>query len=169
MQEFNRRSGRHANPCIGSHRHDSGTGDLSQLRWGLEALKASDMSVAMPTGPSDGDVMDEFAANPGRWISVRNSGVHAGVAQMWELHGTWKRWPVLIDRSLLVPPDTGLQVVEGRTRAGILKGFLRRGGRSSRSGTRRGSDGPLRDQTRFATATVRVRCHGRVCQSYWAD
>jgi hypothetical protein len=110
----------------GSFLHDYGTVDLSQLRWGLEALKASDIA-AMPTGPSDGDVMDEFAANPGHWISVRNSGIHVGVAQMWELHGTWKRWPVLIDRSLLFPPGTGLQVVEGRTRAGILKGLLTQG------------------------------------------
>jgi hypothetical protein len=106
--------------------HDYGTIDLSQLRWGLEALKASDIAV-MPTGPSDGDVMDEFAANPNHWISVRNLGVHTRVAQMWELHGTWKRWPVLIDRSLVAPPGTGLQVVEGRTRVGILKGRLRQG------------------------------------------
>jgi hypothetical protein len=110
----------------GSFLHDYGTVDLSQLRWDLEALKASDIA-AMPTGPSGGDVMDEFAASPGHWISVRKSGIHVGVAQMWELHGTWKRWPVLIDRSLLVPPGTGLQVVEGRTRVGILKGRPRQG------------------------------------------
>jgi hypothetical protein len=106
--------------------HDYGTVDLSQLCWGLEVLKASDV-VAMPTGPSDGDVIDEFAASPDHWISVRSSGVHTGVAQMWEIHGTWKRWPVLIARSLLAPPGTGLQVVEGRTRVGILRGRLRQG------------------------------------------
>lgn len=105
---------------------DYGDVDLSQIRWDLEALRAVDIA-AMPTGPSDHEVIDEFAANPEHWISVRNSGAHIGVAQMWELHGTWKRWPVLIDRSLLAPPDAGLQVVEGRTRVGILKGRLKQG------------------------------------------
>jgi len=94
---------------------DYGDVDLSQIHWGLEALRAVDIA-AMPTGPSDHEIIDEFAANPDHLISVRNSGVHIGVAQMWELHGTWKRWPVLIDRRLLGPPGDVLQVVEGRTR-----------------------------------------------------
>jgi hypothetical protein len=105
---------------------DYGIVDLSRICWSLDALKASDIAT-MPTGPSDGDAIDEYAANPDHWISVRNSGIHTGVAQMWELYGTWKRWPVFIDRSLLAPPGTGLQVVEGRTRVGILKGRLRQG------------------------------------------
>lgn len=105
---------------------DYGSVDLAQLRWGLEALRASDIA-AMPTGKSDGGVIDEYAANPDHWVSVRHSGVHAGVAEMWEVHGTWKRWPLLIDRSVLTPPGTGLQVVEGRTRVGIMKGRLQRG------------------------------------------
>jgi len=100
--------------------------DLSQIHWDLEALRAVDIA-AMPTGPSDHEIIDEFAANPDHWVSVRNSGVHIGVAQMWELHGTWKRWPVLIHRRLLEPPGDGLQVVERRTRVGILKGRLKQG------------------------------------------
>jgi hypothetical protein len=106
--------------------HDYGAVDLSRLRWTLEALDAAQIA-SMPTGPSDGDVIDEFAANPDHWIGVRSGGVHVGVAQMWQLHGTWKRWPVLLDRSVFVPPATGLQVVEGRTGVGILKGRLRQG------------------------------------------
>lgn len=105
---------------------DYGDVDLSQIHWDLEAVPATDIA-AMPTGPSDREVIDEFSANPDHWISVRNSGIHVGVAEMWELHGTWKRWPVLIDRRLLEPPGAGLQVVEGRTRVGILKGRLRQG------------------------------------------
>ena len=50
-----------------------------------------------------------------------------GVAQCWETHGTWKRWPILIDRRLLDPPESGLQVVEGRTRVGVLRGRHRQG------------------------------------------
>jgi len=105
---------------------DYGDVDLSRIRWDLEALRAADIA-AMPTGPSEHDIIDEFAADPDHWIKVRNSGVHLGVAQMWEIHGTWKRWPVLIDRRLLEPSGAGLQVVEGRTRVGILRGRLKQG------------------------------------------
>lgn len=58
---------------------------------------------------------------------MRNRGIHIGVAQCWETHGTWKRWPILIDRRLLDPPESGLQVVEGRTRVGVLRGRHRQG------------------------------------------
>lgn len=105
---------------------DYGDVDLSRIRWNLEALRAADIA-GMPTGPSDRDIIDEFAADPDHWISVRKSGVHVGVAQMWQFHGTWKRWPVLIDRGLLGASGAGLQVVEGRTRVGILKGRLKQG------------------------------------------
>jgi hypothetical protein len=67
--------------------------DLSRVRWDLEALQAADIA-AMPTGASEHDIIDEFAADPDHWISVRDSGVHLGVAQMWRFHGAWKRWPV---------------------------------------------------------------------------
>jgi hypothetical protein len=105
---------------------DYGDVDLAQIRWDLEALHAAEIA-AMPTGVSEHDLMDQFAQNPNHWISVRNSGVHAGVAQMWECHGTWKRWPVLLDRQLIHPRGAGFQVVEGRTRVGILKGRLEYG------------------------------------------
>ena len=105
---------------------DYGEVDLSQIRWDLESLQVAEIA-ALPTGPSERDIIDGFASNPDYWISVRNSGVHIGVSQMWEVHGTWKRWPLLIDRGLLKPSSAGLQVVEGRTRVGILKGRLKQG------------------------------------------
>lgn len=100
--------------------------DLTRIKWGLEAVQAVEIA-AMPTGPSDHGVIEEYAADPDHWIRVRSAGVHVGVAQMWELHGTWRRWPIMIDRRLLDPPRAGLQVVEGRTRVGILKGLRQRG------------------------------------------
>jgi len=57
--------------------------------------------AAMPSGPSDHDIIDAFASNPDHWVSVRKSGIHVGVAEMWNLHGTCKRWPVLIDQGCL--------------------------------------------------------------------
>jgi hypothetical protein len=45
----------------------------------------------------------------------------------WYVLGTWLVPPVLLSRALLVPPTAGLQVVEGRTRLGILRGRLANG------------------------------------------
>jgi hypothetical protein len=100
--------------------------DLSEIRWGLEIVPCQDFLV-MPTGASDGDCIEEFAENPDHWIAVRNQGVHLGVKESWDVHGTWKRWPILIDRALLSHREPGLQVVEGRTRIGVLRGRHRQG------------------------------------------
>ncbi|WP_244173868.1 hypothetical protein [Streptomyces recifensis] len=55
------------------------------------------------------------------WVGVRPQevGLH------WEEHGTWLRPPLLIDRRFLDPSSSGLQVVEGRTRVGVLRGRVR--------------------------------------------
>ncbi len=100
--------------------------ELSQVEWQVEALPV-DAFMAMPTGPSDGDIIEEFAANPDHWVAVRNQGQHRGVGLAWETHGTWKRWPIVLDRALLTPASDGLQLVEGRTRVGVLRGRQRRG------------------------------------------
>ncbi|GIE81717.1 hypothetical protein Aph02nite_76670 [Actinoplanes philippinensis] len=100
---------------------DYGAIDLSRLQWKVEAVSVEDF-VQMPTGPSDDGYIDEIAENPDHWIGNRNMGVHEGVALCWQIHGTWKRWPILLHRSVLKSSGTGLQVVEGRTRVGILKG-----------------------------------------------
>jgi hypothetical protein len=105
----------------GSFLEDYGAIDLSSLRWEVEAVPAEEF-VQMPTGPSDQGYIDEIAESPDHWINNRNMGVHKGVALCWQIHGTWKRWPILLHRSVLEPSATGLQVVEGRTRVGILKG-----------------------------------------------
>ena len=95
--------------------------DLSRMTWSVEVIPVGELLV-MPTGASDGNCMEEYAADPDHWVRVRNRGVHVGVAECWETRGTWKRRPILIERSLLDPPGSGLQVVEGRTRVGVLRG-----------------------------------------------
>jgi hypothetical protein len=57
------------------------------------------------------------------WVELRPRKV----GQHWEAHGTWLRPPILLARRLLDPADTGLQVLEGRTRVGVLRGRLREG------------------------------------------
>lgn len=89
--------------------NDYGQIDLTRIRWDLETLPAGEFAD-VPTGASEHDTIDIYAAAPDHWIGVRNCGIHVGVAEMWTLYGTWKRWPVLIDRQLLSPPHPGLQV-----------------------------------------------------------
>lgn len=105
---------------------DYGAVELARTSWDIELIPVEDL-IEMPTGPSDDGCIEEYAANPNHWVQVRRHGRHRGVAQSWEAHGTWKRWPILIDRKLLDPPGDGLQVVEGRTRVGVLRGFHRQG------------------------------------------
>lgn len=105
---------------------DYGSVNLTRIRWDVETIP-HEAFLTMPTGPSDGDYIEEIAANPIHYISVRCHGTHVGVQQCWEIHGTWKRWPILIDSMLLDPPIAGLQVIEGRTRVGVLRGLLRLG------------------------------------------
>lgn len=105
---------------------DYGGVDLRRIRWALEVLPAMEIAE-MATGKSDHDCIDDISQNPHHWIENRWHGVHVGVAEMWQVHGTWKRWPLLIDRELLAASKVGLQVLEGRTRVGVLKGLLQRG------------------------------------------
>lgn len=105
---------------------DYGHIDLSRLGWDVETVPTLDL-CDMPTGASDQGCIEDYAEDPDHWVRVRADGVHRGVLQMWEAHGTWKRWPLLIDRRLLKPPQSGLQVLEGRTRIGVLKGRCRNG------------------------------------------
>lgn len=106
--------------------NDYGDIDLSKIKWDVEIIPVEDL-IKMPTGASDGECIADFAVNPDHWVRIRSHGPHIGVAQCWEAHGTWKRWPILIDRGMLDPPEGGLQVVEGRTRVGVLRGRQRQG------------------------------------------
>jgi hypothetical protein len=106
--------------------NDYGHINLYRVKWDVEVIPVEEL-CEMPTGPSDDGCIEDYAENPDHWIQARSDGIHMGVAQCWETHGTWKRWPILMDRGLLIPPEGGLQVVEGRTRVGILKGRRRQG------------------------------------------
>lgn len=105
---------------------DYGHIDLSTLRWEVEVVALEELMV-MPTGASENDVIEYFAETPEHWVAVRKDGHHRGVREMWDVHGTWKRWPILIDRELVSPGKPGLQIIEGRTRVGVLRGRARRG------------------------------------------
>jgi len=105
---------------------DYGRVRLDTIAWEVETVSSADL-VRMPTGPSDGDVISRNASFHEHLVETRRFGVHIGVRETWELHGTWIRWPILIDRTLVDPVAVGLQIVEGRTRVGVLAGRLRAG------------------------------------------
>lgn len=105
---------------------DYGLVDLTGIVWQVEAASL-DFLLELPTGPSDSDAIGRFANEPEHWITVRRHGEHMGVAEMWNVHGTWKRWPLVLDRALLGPTEQGFQVIEGRTRMGVMRGRSRHG------------------------------------------
>lgn len=110
----------------GSFVRDYENVQLSRVGWQVEALSV-DTFMVMPTGPSDAGDIEYFAADPDHWTAVRSQGEHLGVGLAWDVHGTWKRWPIILDRALLTPAELGLQLVEGRHRVGILRGRQRQG------------------------------------------
>ncbi|MBD0675672.1 hypothetical protein [Streptomyces sp. CBMA156] len=112
----------------GAFQRDYGHVDLARIAWSLEPVTATEL-CGMPTGASDDGCIDYYAENPDYWAAARSSGAHEGVARCWAEQGTWTRPPVLLDRALVYPEGTGtgLQVVEGRTRVGVLRGRSRQG------------------------------------------
>ncbi|MGN5631035.1 hypothetical protein [Streptomyces sp. AC154] len=87
---------------------DYGDVDLCAITWKLETIPAAAFPI-MPTGESDVGCVESYAADPVHWVKVRPPEV----GRYWEEHGTWLRPPLLIDRRLLDPADSGLQVLEG--------------------------------------------------------
>ncbi|MFE2601072.1 hypothetical protein ACFXCZ_32060 [Streptomyces sp. NPDC059396] len=101
---------------------DYGDAELCDVTWKLETIPAADFHT-MPTGQSEAGLIEHFAENPVYWAARKLPEV----GRHWEEHGTWLRPPILIDRHLLEPSNSGLQVVEGRTRVGVLCGRRREG------------------------------------------
>ncbi|MET7297241.1 hypothetical protein ABZS79_35025 [Streptomyces griseoloalbus] len=99
---------------------DYGDINLCAINWQLESIPAAGF-LTMPTGESDGDCIERFAETHAYRVERRPPEV----GRCWEERGTWLRPPLLLDRRLLNPSDSGLQVLEGRTRVGVLRGRLR--------------------------------------------
>ncbi|MFE0498735.1 hypothetical protein ACFW2M_29115 [Streptomyces albidoflavus] len=100
--------------------HDYGHLDLRHIAWRLDTFSAADFDD-MPTGATDAGCIEAYAKHPVHWVTIRPPEV----GRHWEERGTWMRPPLLIERCLLDPADSGLQVLEGRTRVGVLFGRLR--------------------------------------------
>lgn len=95
---------------------DYGHVDLSAIVWRLVNLPTADY-LNMPTGEDGRAYFERVPSQHEHWTSVRR-----GVPEAWAEAGTWLRPPLVLARALIDPPSTGWQVVEGRTRVGILRG-----------------------------------------------
>jgi hypothetical protein len=101
---------------------DYGNVDLDEVQWTLELVPLTELAV-MPTGPSEEDFLNEVAIDHVHYLGVRPQPIQ----DTWSQSGTWLVPPVLLDRRLLTPSASGLQVVEGRMRTGILQGRFHAG------------------------------------------
>lgn len=99
--------------------------DLSLITWTLENVPV-DHFLIMETGSSDGDCIEEYALDHHYWMALKSRAKPA-VRSAWEEEGTWLVPPIALERRLLEPSDTELQLVEGRTRVGVLRGRYRTG------------------------------------------
>ncbi|MFE4654747.1 hypothetical protein [Streptomyces sp. NPDC056707] len=109
----------------GSHQpfeEDYGSIDLERIVWQIEMIRREDF-CDMPTGASEAGLIEHIAEQPAYYAGIRPERV----GYHWEERGTWMLPPLLIDRRLMALTDGGLQVLEGRTRVGVLRGRLREG------------------------------------------
>jgi hypothetical protein len=102
---------------------DYGALDLSEIRWAQEEVPVEQLRDTI-TGQTDQEYLVTAARLHEHWVRVRGSRVQ----EAWRIRGTWLVPPILITRELLLEePGIGLQVIEGRTRVGVLQGRLAEG------------------------------------------
>lgn len=102
---------------------DYGALDLGEIRWAKEEVPVEQLRDTI-TGQTDQEYLVTAARLHEHWVRVRGPRVR----EAWSVLGTWLVPPILISRDLL-PEDhgSGLQVIEGRTRVGVLQGRLAEG------------------------------------------
>jgi len=101
---------------------DYGHIDLDSISWNLEDHDHEEL-VCLSTGASERDLLEHNAKIHAHLVASRGEEVTA----MWQNHGTWLRPPILLACNLVSPDGLGLQVVEGRTRLGVLRGRAENG------------------------------------------
>lgn len=101
---------------------DYGALRLEQVSWTHEPV-ARELLQSVPTGLSDDGAIEDYAKLPDYWAEKRGGDV----VDSWTRRGTWLVAPLLISTALLTPGSQGWQVIEGRTRVGILRGRAQKG------------------------------------------
>lgn len=103
---------------------DYGHINLNEITWTLERLDTS-LLLEVRTGASEEGAIEDWAECHEHAVRIRatsGSPAHMGIREKWHKEGTWLRPPLLIERALVREGLAGLQLVEGRTRVGVLRG-----------------------------------------------
>ena len=98
---------------------DYGNLRLEQVSWTCEPVPR-EVLQRVPTGPLDHGAIEDYAKSPVYWAEKRGEDV----ADSWTRRGTWLVPPLLISTALLNPGSHRWQLIEGRTRVGILRGRI---------------------------------------------
>lgn len=117
----------------GAFQVDYGHINLNSVIWSRELVPTYQF-LTMPTGPSDHDAIECWAelhdyavTNREKASRMTENSPHAGIREKWENEGTWLRAPIVLHARVIDPAQSGLQLVEGRTRVGVLRGRHRAG------------------------------------------
>lgn len=94
--------------------------NLAALEWAATVVLASRIASAT-TDPGGAEWLDQVDQEHQHFTLQRPMEER----EAWDERGTWLRAPVMIEARLLDASCGGLQLVEGRTRVGILRGRLR--------------------------------------------
>lgn len=101
---------------------DYGNLDLTRVTWKRELVTTA-LLQNVPTGASDHGALEAYAKSPVYWAEIKGPDV----VESWKQNGTWLVPPLLISRELLKPRAEGWQLIEGRTRVGVLRGRAAQG------------------------------------------
>lgn len=112
----------------GPFQRDYGHINLNNIVWSKELVPTREF-LTIPTGPSEEEAIESWATIHEHAVMAREDNArhnenspHAGIREKWELEGTWLRPPVVLEGQMVNASYSGLILVEGRTRVGVLRG-----------------------------------------------
>ena len=102
--------------------------EIDKLEWRLIALKNDDFITLGRNATYPCHMLEVSEDYPlyknGNEFPI---DLREDVAAHWRKYGTWKEPPMLIERSLICPNESGLHLMEGHTRVGTLLGAIKYG------------------------------------------
>ncbi|EAW0638146.1 hypothetical protein LZ55_21025 [Salmonella enterica] len=98
--------------------------NLKSLKWDLVKLKTAEFTK-FGRNATYPDYMLEISEDFNACGSKFCIDAREEVANHWLKFGTWAEPPMFIERSLIIPGESGLHLMEGHTRLGTLLGAIK--------------------------------------------
>ncbi|EAA2924725.1 hypothetical protein KAO04_003888, partial [Salmonella enterica subsp. enterica serovar Enteritidis] len=98
--------------------------NLKSLKWDLVRLKTAEFTK-FGRNATYPDYMLEISEDFNACGSKFCIDAREEVANHWLKFGTWAEPPMFIERSLIIPGESGLHLMEGHTRLGTLLGAIK--------------------------------------------